>query len=146
MPYTILYIEDEAPIIDLVNDILVHKEISLVSVSNAAEGVEKAREVKPNLMILDVMMPDRSGWSIYNEIRSDPAFKDIPIIMLTGQLHRYRIMKEFAHSTIDAYITKPFDVSTVRLEIEKMLGVALWSGDKNIPPHQKASAGIGSPD
>jgi CheY-like chemotaxis protein len=127
MAYTILYVEDEPAIIELVHDILEHKDIRLISVSSGTEGILKAREVRPHLMMLDVMMPDRSGWSVYNEVRSDPAFKDIPIIMLTGQLHRYRIMKEFATSTIDAYITKPFDVGSVRREIERMLGVPLWS-------------------
>jgi CheY-like chemotaxis protein len=127
MSYTILYVEDEAAIIELVHDILEHKDIRLVSVSSGTEGILKAREVRPHLMMLDVMMPDRSGWSVYNEVRSDPEFKDIPIIMLTGQLHRYRIMKEFATSRIDAYITKPFDVGSVRREVERMLGVPLWS-------------------
>jgi CheY-like chemotaxis protein len=129
MSYTILYVEDELAIIELVHDILEHQDISLISVSSGTEGIRIAREVKPDLMMLDVMMPDRSGWSVYNEVRSDPASKDIPIIMLTGQLHRYRIMKEFAQSKIDAYITKPFDVGAVRREIEKMLGVPLWSGN-----------------
>jgi response regulator RpfG family c-di-GMP phosphodiesterase len=70
-------------------------------------------------------------------VRSDPASKDIPIIMLTGQLHRYRIMKEFSKSQIDAYITKPFDVGSVRRQIERMLGVPLWSGNGVIPAKQK---------
>lgn len=129
MCYTILYVEDEPAIIELVHDILEHKDVCLISVCSGTEGIRKAREVKPDLMMLDVMMPDRSGWSIYNEVRSDPASKDIPIIMLTGQLHRYRLMKEFAKSKIDAYITKPFDVGSVRREIETMLGVPLWSGN-----------------
>ncbi|MBN1428176.1 MAG: response regulator [Anaerolineae bacterium] len=139
MSYTILYVEDEPAIIELVHDILEHKDIQLVSACSAAEGIQKARETKPHLMMLDVLMPDRSGWSIYNEVRSDPAFKDVPIIMLTGQLHRYRIMKEFSHSAIDAYITKPFDVNTVRQEIEKMLGVPIWSDGKKQSAQPKNS-------
>jgi hypothetical protein len=63
----------------------------------------------------------------------------MPIIMLTGQLHRYRVMKDFESSLIDAYITKPFDVSTVRGEIEKMLGVPLWSKK---PPDVKKVAPV----
>jgi CheY-like chemotaxis protein len=139
MSYVILYVEDEPAIIELVHDILEHQDISLISVSSGAEGIQKAREVKPDLIMLDVMMPDRSGWSVYNEVRSDPASKDIPIIMLTGQLHRYRVMKEFAKSKIDAYITKPFDVGSVRCEIEKMLGVPLWSGNAVAPIRQDSS-------
>lgn len=132
MSYTILYVEDEPAIIELVHDILEHEDVSVISVSSGTEGIRKAREIKPDLMMLDVMMPDRSGWSIYNEIRSDPMSKDIPIIMLTGQLHRYRIMKEFSQSKIDAYITKPFDVGAVRRQIERMLGVPLWSGSAQV--------------
>ena len=136
MSYTILYVEDETAIIELVHDILEHPDIKLVSVSTAQEGVETARELKPDLLLLDVLMPDRDGWSVYEEIRADEKVRDMPIIMLTGQLHRYRIMKEFARSPIDAYITKPFEVSTVRAEIEKMLGVPLWSrqGQRQSPP------------
>jgi len=144
MPYRILYVEDEPAIIELVHDCLEHPDIDLISASCAAEGVQKARESKPHLLILDVLMPDRSGWSIYNEVRSNPTLKDTPIIMLTGQLHRYRIMKEFSHSSIDAYITKPFDVNTVRLEIEKMLNVPLWSGNPEKNDEQKKTRAVQS--
>jgi two-component system alkaline phosphatase synthesis response regulator PhoP len=64
MPYTILYVEDEPAIIELVHDILEHKDICLISVSSGTEGIQKARDIKPDLMMLDVMMPDRSGWSV----------------------------------------------------------------------------------
>jgi CheY-like chemotaxis protein len=127
MPYTILYIEDETAIIELAHDILEHPDVKLISTSEVEEGLVRLRELKPDLLLLDVLMPARDGWSIYNEVRENSEFRSLPIIMLTGQLHRYRVMKQFASSQIDAYITKPFDVSTVRNEIEKMLGVAIWS-------------------
>jgi CheY-like chemotaxis protein len=127
MPYTILYIEDETAIIELAHDILEHPDVKLVSTSKVEEGLVRLRELKPDLLLLDVLMPDRNGWSVYEEVRGNSEFRSLPIIMLTGQLHRYRVMKEFAKSHIDAYITKPFDVLTVRDEIEKMLGVPLWS-------------------
>lgn len=126
MPYTILYIEDETAIIELAHDILAHPEVTLVSTSKVEEGLVRLRELKPDLLLLDVLMPGRSGWSVYEEVRGHDEFHSLPIIMLTGQLHRYRVMKDFESSLIDAYITKPFDVSTVRGEIEKMLGVTLW--------------------
>ncbi len=127
MLYTILYIEDESAIVELVDLVLEHPDIRLLSAYSGAEGLVKAREIKPDLIILDVIMPGCSGWGIYEEIRADEALKGTPIIMLTAQLHRYRIMKEFATSAIDAYITKPFDVSVLRQEVEKMLDRLLWS-------------------
>ncbi len=127
MPHTILYIEDETAIIELVKDVLEHPEIRLLTAFNGTEGIHKARALKPDLLIIDVIMPDRDGWSIHEEFRQDADFKQTPIIMLTAQLHKYRIKKEFENSLIDAYITKPFDAGSVREEIEKMLGVNLWS-------------------
>jgi DNA-binding response OmpR family regulator len=138
MPYTILYIEDETAIIELAHDILAHPDVRLVSTSKVEQGLVWLRELKPDLLLLDVLMPGRSGWSVYEEVRAHHEFHSLPIIMLTGQLHRYRVMKDFERSLIDAYITKPFDVSTVRGEIEKMLGVLLWS--KKQPDAQKAAA------
>jgi DNA-binding response OmpR family regulator len=127
MPHTILYIEDEPAIIELIQDVLAHPDIRLISVTNGTEGLAKVREVKPDLLLLDVVMPDRSGWSIYEEIRSDESLKQMPIILLTALLHRYRIMKEFSKSKIDAYITKPFDAGIVRQTVERMLGTVYWT-------------------
>lgn len=135
MPYTILYVEDESAIIELVDIILTHPNVQLISAYSGEQGLRLAHEKKPDLIVLDVMIPDRSGWSIYSEIREDSELKDRPIIMLTGQMHKYRIMKEFEVSKIDAYITKPFDVGSVRATVERMLGVRLWSSTRPLAAH-----------
>jgi len=149
MPHLILYIEDESAIIELVEIIVRHPDIELVSAYNAADGLRIARARKPDLTILDVMIPDRSGWSVFQEMREDPELKQMPIIMLTGQMHRYRVKKEFEQSRIDAYITKPFDVNSVRAEIEKMLVKPFWSGASakivNLKPHPRTGQSNGKP-
>ncbi len=127
MAYTILYVEDEFAIVELISEILEHPEVNFQMSLTAEGGLRKARAIRPDLIILDVLMPIRDGWSIYNEIRADEVLKQTPIIMLTGQMHRYYVVKQFEKSAIDAYITKPFNASTVRDEVEKMLGVTLWS-------------------
>lgn len=132
MPYTILYLEDETAIIELIQLALEHPDVKLLYAETPAEGMRILHESKPDLFLLDVMLPGRSGWSIYEELRADSAFCEMPIIVLTAQVHRYRIQKEFAASRIDAYITKPFDIGTVRNEIEVMLGAPLWS--KSVQP------------
>ncbi|MGF1507011.1 MAG: response regulator [Chloroflexi bacterium] len=133
MSHIILYIEDENAIVELVQDVLRHPDIDLQFAFSAAEGLKKARTGHPDLILLDVMMPGRSGWSVWEELRGEDDFKHIPIIMLTGQLHRYRVMKEFAKSDIDAYITKPFDARVVRDEIQKMLAVTFWDARTGKP-------------
>ena len=75
MPYTILYVEDESAIIELVDIILAHPKITLITAFSGERGLKLAREKKPDLIVLDVMIPDRSGWSIYNEIRADDELK-----------------------------------------------------------------------
>jgi CheY-like chemotaxis protein len=140
MTYTIVYIEDETAIIELVDVVLEHPEVKLISVLNGEEGLKTTREVKPDVVLLDVMMPDRSGWSIYSEIRNDTILQNTPIVMLTGQVHKYRIKKEFDRSTIDAYVTKPFDVMSVRRAIEKVLHKTLWETPTQLLSSQRRSA------
>lgn len=127
MPYTVLYIEDEPLIVDLVRDVLAHPDVVLVTAQTGIEGLAKIRELRPDIILLDVMIPDCDGWGIYEEIRSDAELKETPIIILSAQVHKYRIQREFEKSQIDAYITKPFSARDVRTEVEKKLGVQLWS-------------------
>jgi CheY-like chemotaxis protein len=122
MVYTVLHIEDEPLIIELVRDVLAHPDVMLVTALTGREGLAKIRELKPDIVLLDIMMPDCDGWSIYREIRADEELGQTPIIMLTALTHRYRIQREFEKSLI----TKPFSARDIRTEIEKMLGVQLW--------------------
>ncbi len=126
MTYTVLYIEDEPLIIELVKNVLVHPDVLLVPALTGRGGLAKARELKPDIILLDIMMPDYDGWDIYEEIRADEELGSTPVIMITALAHKYRIQHEFERSPIDAYITKPFSARDVRAEIEKMLGVTLW--------------------
>ena len=126
MPHKILYVEDEIAIIQLIRDVLNHPEIRLLSATTGSSGIKQIREVRPDLVLLDVLMPDRNGWTIYEELRRDDELCETPIIMLTGILHRYHVMKQFADSHIDAYITKPFNAGAIRYEVQKMLDVVLW--------------------
>ena len=127
MPFTILCIDDEPRIVELIRAVLDHPDIHLLTAYNCEDGLKRARQRQPDLIILDVVMPDNNGWWVYENIRSDHRRKDTPIIMLTGILHRYKTMKEFSRSEIDCYITKPFDAMSVRKEVQNMLGYTFWS-------------------
>lgn len=124
--YTILYVEDDTAIIELVEDVLAHPNVSLLASDCAPVATSLIRMERPDLLLLDVVMPDGSGWDIYQAVRRDDALRETPIIMVTGQLQRYRVLKAFGESPIDSYITKPFDAPTLRREVERMLGVRLW--------------------
>jgi CheY-like chemotaxis protein len=127
MPHTILYVEDDFATVDLVRDILRHRDIRIIAAASADEGLELAYAEPVDLLLLDIMMPGEDGWTVYDRLRADETYCDLPIILLTALLHKYRMAKEFETSPIDAYITKPFDAGTLRSTIEEMLAVRLWS-------------------
>jgi DNA-binding response OmpR family regulator len=127
MPYTILCVEDEPRIVELLQAVLEHPDIHLLAAYSCTDGLKLARLQKPDLLMLDVIMPDNDGWWVYMHVRADVELSEMPIIMLTGILHRYRIVKEFASSPIDAYITKPFEAGVVRKAVQEMLGCMFWS-------------------
>jgi CheY-like chemotaxis protein len=127
MPHTILYVEDDFATVDLVRDVLRHRDIRLISAASADEGLELVYAEPVDLLLLDIMMPGEDGWTVYDRLRADETYRDLPIILLTALLHKYRMAKEFETSPIDAYITKPFDAGTLRSTIEEMLAVRLWS-------------------
>lgn len=127
MPHTILYVEDDSATVDLVRDILRHAEIRIISAASADEGLELARSEQVDLLLLDILMPGADGWTVYNSLRADRTYDELPIILLTALLHKYRMAKEFETSPVDAYITKPFDAGTLRGAIEEMLAIRLWS-------------------
>jgi putative two-component system response regulator len=127
MPHTILYVEDDSATVELVRDVLYHRDIHFISAASADEGLELAYAEPVDLLLLDIMMPGEDGWTVYDRLRADEAYRDLPIILLTALLHKYRVVKKFETSPVDAYITKPFDAGTLRRTIEEMLAVRLWS-------------------
>ncbi len=139
MPYTILCVEDEPRIVELLQAVLEHPDIHLLAAYNSEDGLKRARQQKPDLLILDVIMPDNDGWWVYMHVRADMELCETPIIVLTGILHRYKIIKEFADSPIDAYITKPFDAGTVRKVAQEMLGCTLWSSQTGLPVRSESA-------
>lgn len=113
----VLIIDDEAQMRRLVSAILVKEEARVFTASNGAEGLRKLYEVRPNLVILDVMMPGMDGWQVLRRIRE---MTDVPVIMLTvltkGE-HEVRALRGGA----DDYITKPFEGETLLARAETAL-------------------------
>ncbi len=102
----ILIVDDEPNIRLLVSNML-GKDYTVLKASNGAEAVEIARAQKPDLILMDVMMPRVDGYTACSTLKTDQATKDIPVIMLTGL--GFELNKALAKKIgADAYITKPF--------------------------------------
>lgn len=125
--YRVVVIDDHQEISQLLTIVLRHPDIELYTAQDGYEGLRLIREVRPHLVVLDVMMPGMNGWQVYDAVRADPALQQTPIIMVTVVPQPGNRRQQFADSPIDRYYTKPFDTLQLRHDIERMLGGAsLW--------------------
>ena len=116
----ILIVDDDKDILDITCDFLKGKGYKVLQAGTGKEALKKTRTSKPNLILLDVMMPKMDGFWLCRVIKSDPKLQSIPIIFLTA--------KDDAQSRIegqkcggDDYLTKPFDLDALDLRIKAQL-------------------------
>ena len=117
---TILIVEDERDVVDLLALNLRKAGFAILTATDGAAGLQKARDEKPTLVILDLMLPKMPGLEICKILKSDPATRQIPIMMLTAKAEEIdRIVGlEFG---ADDYVTKPFSPREVILRIKAIL-------------------------
>jgi len=102
---TVLVIDDEAAVRDLMQRFLVKEGFRVATAAGGDEGLRRARELRPDAITLDVMMPGMDGWAVLAALKADPALADIPVVMLTIVDDRNL---GFALGAAD-YLTKPID-------------------------------------
>ena len=107
MPGTIAIVEDEANIVELIKYNLDREGYRTISANNGRKGLEIVRQELPDLVILDLMLPELDGLSVCKQLRSDPLTKTIPIIILTAKSEEAdRVLG--LEMGADDYVTKPF--------------------------------------
>jgi CheY-like chemotaxis protein len=107
MGKTILIVEDEPKNMTLTRDLLKISGYETIEAVDGKQGVEKAKSAKPNLILMDIMMPKMDGYSACREIKADQSTKNIPVVMLTAV--GYDLNKKLAKQMgADGYVTKPF--------------------------------------
>lgn len=109
---TILVVDDESDLLDLIEYNLTKENFAVIKASDGLKGIKKAKEHKPDLVLLDIMMPKLNGLEVCDMMRSDSDLKHIPIIFLTARSDE-RTEVEGLNAGADDYITKP--ISTVKL-------------------------------
>ncbi|NDJ35262.1 MAG: response regulator [Chloroflexi bacterium] len=124
---TILIAEDQPDSRQLLEDILERFQPYGVSIHSAADGKEalnKARQVHPDLILLDVMMPGMSGYEVCEQVREDPDLKDTYIIMVSAKIQP-EDRRQAAMVGADEYVTKPYDMALIIERVQSVLGVNL---------------------
>jgi CheY-like chemotaxis protein len=123
MGKTILIVEDEPKNMTLTRDLLKISGYETVEAVDGRQGVEKAKSARPDLILMDIMMPKMDGYAACREIKADPATKNIPVIMLTAV--GYDLNKRLAKQMgADGYVTKPFSRQQLVDAITLLLGTS----------------------
>jgi DNA-binding response OmpR family regulator len=117
----IVYVEDEIDMIDLVKLILNRKGYNVIGAAGGREGLDTIREVIPDLVLLDLMMPDIEGWDVYQQIRADDATKHIPVIVVTAKAQNIDKVLGLHIAKVNDYISKPFSPQDLVNSVEKVL-------------------------
>ncbi|MBN2467335.1 MAG: response regulator [Deltaproteobacteria bacterium] len=116
----IMIADDEEMIRSLVSATLEDDEYIIIEASDGERALTLAQEEKPDLLLLDVKMPGKSGFEVCRTLKSDPKTKSVYIIMLTGQ-SRAKDIKEGKQAGADDYFTKPFSPLSLLKKIGSLL-------------------------
>ncbi|HIQ01288.1 MAG TPA: response regulator transcription factor, partial [Anaerolineales bacterium] len=103
----VVCIEDEPEMIDLVRLILGRKGFELIGAVGGREGLETVRQVRPDLVLLDLMMPDMDGWEVYQQMKADEELREIPVIVVTAKAQSIDKVLGLHIAKVDDYVTKP---------------------------------------
>ncbi len=121
MSSTILVVDDEQDLVNLVCYNLKKEGYEVICAYNGTSALELTWEKQPDLIILDLMLPDRSGVDLCREIKGDEKMKKIPIIMLTARSSESDRISGFEAGAED-YVVKPFSPKELTLRVKAMLG------------------------
>ena len=117
----IVYVEDDVEMIDLVKLILERKGYQVSGASGGQEGWELIKSQLPDLVLLDLMMPDVDGWEVYQKMRDEETTKDIPVIVITAKAQNIDRVLGLHIAKVEDYITKPFKPEDLVESVERFL-------------------------
>jgi DNA-binding response OmpR family regulator len=123
MAKKILVVDDEPDIVTMVASRLEALGYEIVSASDGKDALEKARTTKPDLVVLDLMLPKLNGYEVCHSLGTDPQHRDTPVVMLTASGQVDDIKKGMECGAV-AYITKPFKPDVLLGVVQGILGPA----------------------
>ena len=121
MPKKVLVVDDEPQIVLLVSGRLKANGFEVIEASNGEEGLRKAKSERPDLILLDIMMPGMDGYEVCAALKSDQRYKDIPIILFTAKAGEEAQRVGLEDCGANGYVTKPFEPSALLSKISEFL-------------------------
>ena len=139
MSSKVLVVDDEPAIVDLVRQLLMRRGHEVVKVSDGDAALQAIYDLKPDLVLMDLMLPKLSGWEVCRRVKEDKEVRHIPILMMTAR-REDRDLVEGLELGADDYVKKPFSTAELGARVAAILrrsneekrGKQLSSGDLNI--------------
>src|SRR5512142_3553575 len=117
----ILCIEDEPEMIDLIRLILGRRGFQVFGATGGKAGLQAIRAEQPDLVLLDLMMPDMDGWEVYQQMKADETTRHIPVIVVTAKAQSIDKVLGLHIAKVDDYISKPFSPQELVDSVDKVL-------------------------
>ncbi len=121
----VVCIEDELEMIDLIRLILTRHHFEVIGAVGGKEGLEVVRRERPDLVLLDLMMPDMDGWEVYQLMKASPELSKIPVIVVTAKAQSIDRVLGLHIAKVDDYVTKPFGPQELIRSVNRVLGLDL---------------------
>lgn len=126
----ILCIEDHPEMIELVKLILGRRGFEVQGAIGGKEGLEAISQASPDLILLDLMMPDVDGWEVYRQIKARDELEDCPVVVITAKAQGIDRVLGLHIAGVDDYITKPFGPKELIDSVERLLGSTAGSASE----------------
>lgn len=117
----ILVIDDERAIIDIMRINLEMRGYSVSGCADSTQALERAREEKPDLIILDLLMPEKNGWEVLKELQEDEKTRSVPVI-ICSVMKQGQVMPDILERGASGYLAKPFDSIGLLQTVQQSLG------------------------
>ena len=117
----ILCIEDEPEMIDLIRLILGRRGFEVSGAAGGNAGIKAVREQLPDLVLLDLMMPDMDGWEVYQQMKANESTRNIPVIVVTAKAQNIDKVLGLHIAKVDDYTSKPFSPQELLNSVEKVI-------------------------
>jgi two-component system, OmpR family, alkaline phosphatase synthesis response regulator PhoP len=121
MSKRILIADDEANIVISLEFLMLNSGYQVQTAANGEEALHRIAEFRPDLILLDIMLPLKNGFEVCQKIRENPAWNGIKVVMLTAKGRESEVTKGLALGA-DAYITKPFATRELLASVQRLLG------------------------
>ena len=119
--YKILVVDDEPDVLTFISSVLEDNGADVYSASNGIDALKAASIVLPDLITLDLSMPNMDGGQVFEKLRKDPELRNIPVCIISGKPELRRLIYERNVPPPEGYLDKPISAKTLLLNVRKIL-------------------------